>query len=169
MASGQAQCSTCSPSPPPNPSGNLHTAPERILADSPVQTTWLLEDRDGLHAGLWQSTAGTWRVSYDAWEYCRLPGGHAIVTGEGGAPVRLRPRPSAARRCDRRRAGAAKADSAWAGATLPRKQARPMRQPPGRSPVRGSVHRLHGAGVNPTPAPHVGGRRWPAGGRPSSR
>lgn len=65
--------------------------PERVLAGSPVHSTWLIEDRDGLCAGIWQSTPGTWRVSYDEWEYCRILEGHAIVTEDGGAPVHLRP------------------------------------------------------------------------------
>lgn len=65
--------------------------PESILAGVPAHTTWVIEDRDGLCAGLWQSTPGTWRVSYDEWEYCRTRAPHATLTEDGGAPLPLRP------------------------------------------------------------------------------
>lgn len=61
-------------------------APDRVIAGDPVFTTWLLEDRDGLYCGLWESTPGTWRVSYDEWEYCRILSGISILTEEGGPP-----------------------------------------------------------------------------------
>jgi len=64
--------------------------PDRVIAGDPVFTTWLLEDRDGLYCGLWESTPGTWRVSYDEWEYCRILSGISILTEDGGPPVTLR-------------------------------------------------------------------------------
>jgi uncharacterized cupin superfamily protein len=66
-------------------------APERLIHGDPVHTTWVLEDREGLCAGLWQSTPGKWRVFYDEWEYCRILEGHSVVTGEDGTTVHLRP------------------------------------------------------------------------------
>lgn len=65
--------------------------PERVIAGAPVFTTWDLEARDGLYAGLWQSTPGTWRVEYDEWEYCRILSGHSVLTEDGGAAIELRP------------------------------------------------------------------------------
>lgn len=65
-------------------------SPDRVIAGDPVFTTWLLEDRDGLYCGIWESTPGAWRVSYDEWEYCRILSGHSILTEEGGTPVALR-------------------------------------------------------------------------------
>lgn len=65
-------------------------APDRVLAGDPVHTTWPLEDRDGLYAGLWQSTPGTWRVSYDEWEYFRIREGHSILTADDGEVFHLR-------------------------------------------------------------------------------
>ena len=44
-------------------------APERLIAGDPVHRTWLTEEADGLYAGVWESTPGTWRVVYDEWEY----------------------------------------------------------------------------------------------------
>ncbi len=64
--------------------------PERLIAGNPVFTSWDIEERDGLFAGIWQSTPGIWRVEYDEWEYFRILEGHSIVTEEGGAPVDLR-------------------------------------------------------------------------------
>jgi uncharacterized protein len=65
-------------------------APDRLIAGDPVFTSWVLEDRDGLYCGLWESTPGTWRVSYDEWEYCHILSGTSILTEDGGAAVTLR-------------------------------------------------------------------------------
>jgi len=65
-------------------------APDRLIAGDPVHTSWVLEDRDGLYCGLWESTPGTWRVSYDEWEYCHILSGISILTEDKGAPVTLR-------------------------------------------------------------------------------
>lgn len=66
-------------------------APERLLEGDPRFLTWNLEDAgNGLYAGVWQSTPGTWRVSYDEWEYFSILEGHSILTEEGGQPVHLR-------------------------------------------------------------------------------
>lgn len=65
-------------------------AAEKVLAGDPVHSTWLLEDRDGLYCGLWQSTPGKWRVSYDEWEYFRILRGHSILTDAEGRETHLR-------------------------------------------------------------------------------
>ncbi|MCA0920519.1 cupin domain-containing protein [Pseudooceanicola nanhaiensis] len=65
-------------------------APEKVIAGDPVFTTWNLVEEDGLYAGIWEATPGTWRITYDEWEYCRLLSGVSILTEEGGAPVTLR-------------------------------------------------------------------------------
>lgn len=64
--------------------------PERIVSGNPVFTTWNVEERDGLWCGLWRATPGTWRVSYDEWEYCRIRSGVSVLTPDGGAPVTVR-------------------------------------------------------------------------------
>jgi uncharacterized protein len=64
--------------------------PSKVLAGDPVHTTWNLEDIDGLYCGMWQSTPGTWRVSYEEWEYVHIQSGVSILTEDGGSPVTLR-------------------------------------------------------------------------------
>ena len=64
-------------------------APEKLIAGDPVFTTWNLEENDGLYAGIWQSTPGKWRISYDEWEYFRILEGVSIVTDESGTETRL--------------------------------------------------------------------------------
>ena len=59
-------------------------APDRLISGNPVHSTWNLEERDGLYAGLWQSTPGKWRIDYDEWEYCHILSGVSILTEDGG-------------------------------------------------------------------------------------
>ena len=65
------------------------TRPERLISGDPVHTTWNLDDRDGLYCGIWQSTAGAWRVDYTEWEYFNILAGHSILTAEDGAVTHL--------------------------------------------------------------------------------
>lgn len=64
--------------------------PAKVIAGDPVHTTWNIEDRNGLYCGLWQSTPGIWRVSYDEWEYVRILEGHSILTAADGSITHLR-------------------------------------------------------------------------------
>ena len=64
--------------------------PAKVTKGDPVHSTWNLEDRDGLYCGLWQSTPGAWRVSYEEWEYVHILSGHSILTGEDGTVTHLR-------------------------------------------------------------------------------
>lgn len=64
--------------------------PAKLVLGDPVHTTWNIEDRDGLYCGLWQSTPGAWRVSYDEWEYIRILSGHSILRGDDGSETHLR-------------------------------------------------------------------------------
>jgi uncharacterized protein len=64
--------------------------PARLLRGAPRFRTWNLEDRDGLFAGIWESTPGAWRVAYDEWEYCRILSGVSILTEDGHPPRTLR-------------------------------------------------------------------------------
>ncbi len=65
-------------------------APEKLIAGDPVFTTWNIEERDGLYAGIWQATPGKWRISYDEWEYFRMIAGVSVITGDDGTAVTLR-------------------------------------------------------------------------------
>jgi uncharacterized cupin superfamily protein len=59
--------------------------PSKVIAGDPVFTSWDIEDRDGIYAGIWQATPGCWKVSYDEWEYCRILAGHSILRGDDGS------------------------------------------------------------------------------------
>lgn len=63
---------------------------DKVIAGDPVFTTWNAEDRDGLYAGIWQSTPGKWRIAYDEWEFCHILSGVSVITEEGGAAVTVR-------------------------------------------------------------------------------
>ena len=38
----------------------------------------------GIYAGIWESTPGKWRISYDEWEFCHILSGVSIITEDGG-------------------------------------------------------------------------------------
>lgn len=65
-------------------------APEKLVSGDPVFTTWNIEERDGLYCGIWQSTPGKWRISYDEWEFCHILEGHSVIAEEGGEAVTVR-------------------------------------------------------------------------------
>lgn len=65
-------------------------APDKVVAGDPVHTTWNLEERGTLFAGIWQSTPGAWRVSYEEWEYVHILAGHSILTDADGSKTHLR-------------------------------------------------------------------------------
>ncbi len=68
-------------------------APDRIIEGDPRFTVWTVEEHsDGkTFAGYWKSTQGSWRVSYDEWEYCALLEGYAVVSEDGGETRDLTP------------------------------------------------------------------------------
>ncbi|MCC5983784.1 MAG: cupin domain-containing protein [Rhodobacteraceae bacterium] len=65
-------------------------SPARVIAGAPEFTTWDIEARGGLHAGIWQATPGTWHVHYDEWEYFRILEGHSVLTDADGTMHDLR-------------------------------------------------------------------------------
>ncbi|MCC8933831.1 cupin domain-containing protein [Rhizobium sp. 'Codium 1'] len=66
-------------------------AADRLISGDPHFTTWNIEEAEGgIYAGIWQSTPGKWRISYDEWEYFHILEGHSVVTEDGGAAVVLR-------------------------------------------------------------------------------
>ena len=65
-------------------------APDKLVSGDPVHTTWNLEDRDGLYAGLWQSTPGAWRFDYSEWEYIRVHSGRSVLTCDDGTVIEMK-------------------------------------------------------------------------------
>jgi uncharacterized protein len=63
--------------------------PAKLITGDPVFTTWNHEEKDGLFAGIWQSTVGKWHVSYDEWEYFRILEGVSVITDADGHSTRL--------------------------------------------------------------------------------
>ncbi|MBI1417640.1 MAG: DUF861 domain-containing protein [Limimaricola sp.] len=66
-------------------------APEKLIEGDPVFTTWNVEEHDGVFAGIWQATPGTWAIAYDEWEYCRILSGVSVITEEGEPARRVGP------------------------------------------------------------------------------
>lgn len=62
----------------------------KIIAGDPVHTTWNVEERGNIFAGIWHSTPGKWRVSYAEWEYFRLLEGVSVITDADGHATTLR-------------------------------------------------------------------------------
>lgn len=65
--------------------------PEKVISGDPVHSTWLAEDRAPLFAGIWRSTPGKWRVSYDEWEYFNILSGRGVLTDADGQSTPLAP------------------------------------------------------------------------------
>ena len=63
---------------------------ERLIDGAPAFRTWNRVERDGLYAGIWESTPGAWRVVYDEWEYCHILSGHSVLTADDGEVTVLR-------------------------------------------------------------------------------
>jgi len=76
----------------PDAVGPVHAAPaaDKVLAGDPRFTSWDIEDRGNIFAGIWESTPGTWRIAYDEWEYCRILSGHSVITGDDGTVTEVR-------------------------------------------------------------------------------
>ena len=64
---------------------------ERVISGAPKFRSWNLDEAEGgIYAGIWESTPGKWRISYDEWEYIHILEGYSIITEEGGEPIHLR-------------------------------------------------------------------------------
>ena len=64
-------------------------AADALVSGDPVHTSWDYEDRDGLYAGIWQSTPGAWRFNYTEWEYIRVHSGRAVLTCDDGQVIEM--------------------------------------------------------------------------------
>lgn len=64
---------------------------ERLVSGAPRFRTWTFEETPDskVFAGVWESTPGTWRISYDEWEFCSILSGVSVVTRDGDVPRRV--------------------------------------------------------------------------------
>lgn len=68
-------------------------APEKVISGDPQFTTWLAEttDNETLFSGVWESTPGAWRISYDEWEFCSILSGRSRLTDKDGVTREIGP------------------------------------------------------------------------------
>ncbi|WP_428640786.1 cupin domain-containing protein [Roseibium sp.] len=68
-------------------------APEKVISGDPQFTTWLVEarDEDTLFTGVWESTPGAWKISYDEWEFCSILSGRSRLTDKDGTTREVGP------------------------------------------------------------------------------
>jgi uncharacterized cupin superfamily protein len=64
-------------------------SPEKVIEGDPVHTTWNLDERGNLYAGLWHSTPGEWRIQYHEWEYVHILDGVSVLTDAQGVKTYL--------------------------------------------------------------------------------
>jgi uncharacterized protein len=64
--------------------------PAKVLSGDPVHTTWNVEERGGLFAGLWHSTVGEWKCDYSEWEYVHILEGISVLTDHDGTATTLK-------------------------------------------------------------------------------
>jgi uncharacterized cupin superfamily protein len=64
----------------------------RIVSGDPKFRTWnhYTSPDERTFAGVWESTPGTWHVTYDEWEYCHIVSGVSILAPLGGAPRKVK-------------------------------------------------------------------------------
>lgn len=63
--------------------------PAGVISGAPRASYRIHATTEGgrLSAGCWEAEVGSWRVTYDEWEFCHILGGRAILTEDGGAAV----------------------------------------------------------------------------------
>jgi uncharacterized protein len=59
---------------------------DRVLSGDPITTVnnFFSDALHGFHAGVWQSTAGRWRVSYSEHEFCHVTRGRVRIVNQQG-------------------------------------------------------------------------------------
>lgn len=63
----------------------------KLVDGMPEHRSWNVEEDRGLYAGIWESTPGAWRITYDEWEYCRILSGRSIIEGADGSRLEVGP------------------------------------------------------------------------------
>ena len=59
-------------------------SPERLLSGDPITTAknFFSDAERGFHAGIWQSTVGSWRVTYNEHEFCHITSGRVRLRSD---------------------------------------------------------------------------------------
>ncbi len=59
--------------------------PTKLISGKALTSTWnhFTGENDRLYCGLWESTPGKVRVSYDEWEFCHIISGEIVLRAEG--------------------------------------------------------------------------------------
>jgi uncharacterized cupin superfamily protein len=57
---------------------------ERLLSGDPITTAknFFSDAEHGFHAGIWQSTVGSWRVTYNEHEFCHITRGRVRLRSD---------------------------------------------------------------------------------------
>jgi uncharacterized cupin superfamily protein len=77
----------------PTSEPRLDAPGERRLLGDPQFSIWNLEKAVGgtISSGIWQTTPGRWRSTYDGkWEFCTIVEGALTITEDGADPVTYR-------------------------------------------------------------------------------
>lgn len=67
--------------------------PATVLSGAPATRFRICAEGENgrLSAGIWQAETGSWRVSYDEWEFCHVISGRAELAEDGQPPVSVGP------------------------------------------------------------------------------
>jgi uncharacterized cupin superfamily protein len=75
---------------PDTPPDVTRPDPAVVVSGDPEFRTWNLETDGGLYCGFWQSTPGSWTMSYTEWEFCHILEGVSIITDADGQTMTVR-------------------------------------------------------------------------------
>jgi uncharacterized protein len=68
----------------PKPERGL-PAPDKLISGKYATRTWnhFTGENNRLYCGIWESTVGKVKVSYDEWEFCHIISGEAVLKADG--------------------------------------------------------------------------------------
>ena len=73
------------------PSAEGIPAAEMIISGAPAFKTWVHFEDGGMRSGEWEVMPGSWKVSYDRWEYMHVLSGTGSLHSDTGVAVKLEP------------------------------------------------------------------------------
>lgn len=65
---------------------------DRIVDGNPQHRTWnaYVSPDEKTYAGIWESTPGCWRITYDEWEFCHIISGVSVLSNEDGGQTTVK-------------------------------------------------------------------------------